>query len=465
VAVIGASGFVGRQLALRLAGDGTAVIAVGRRPDRLPIGPTIEHRTADIGDPEAATAAVKGADIAYYLVHALAGGDGFAQQDRDTARAFVDGARRAGVRRIVYLGGLGRDDASAHLHSRHEVGRILAESGIPVVELRAAIVIGSGGISFEMLRYLTERLPAMVCPRWIDTRIQPVAESDLLDLLVRAPSAVPGIYEVGSTDVTTYRHMIQTYARVRGLRRRRIVRVPLLTPRLSARWVDLVTPVDRRVSHSLLESLRTEVVVGSGADASTLGVEPMPVADAIAVALDGQHLDVTDELWTRPSGLVNGVYTMRTEALLGTLEDGDVAEDLAGVGGDLGWYGVSWAWRMRVWLGYLLNERLVVHRPEAMAPGARVDWWTVVAADGRSLVLTAPWKIGDAWLAYRVSGGGAEGPTRPRRLEQVAVFRPRGLPGLLYWRILWPVHRIVFSGMVRHRVRAMRRSRRRRERD
>ncbi len=460
-AVVGASGYVGRRLAARLASDGHRVIAIGRRKDELPTGPGIERRPADMADHDAAVAALAGAEVAYYLVHAMADSPRFAERDRQTARVVSGAAQQAGVHRLVYLGGLGREDASAHLDSRHEVGRILAAGGFPVVELRAAVVIGSGSISFEMLRYLTERLPVMVCPRWIETRLQPIAEPELLDVLVRAPGSAPGVYEIGSPEVTTYHEMIQAYARVRGLPRRRIVRVPLLTPRLSSWWVDLVTPVDRQVSHALVDSLRTEVVVEASHDEAVLGRSTMSVEEAIDAALEGQYRGVAERIWRLPPGLSDGVYVMRATAPLERVGERAVHDDLGAVGGDLRWYGVSWAWWLRLGLGLLIGERLTLGRSPAVVAGARADWWTVVEADERTLVLAARWKIGDAWLAYRAPPDAPGDVGRERHLEQVAAFRPRGLSGLVYWRILWPVHRLVFRSMVRHRVRSIGRAGRR----
>lgn len=455
VAVAGASGYVGRALTGRLAADGQAVVALGRKPQDLPQGAGIERRSVDVANQEATIAALDGVGVAYYLVHALADAERFRNRDRAMASSFAQAARRAGVERIVYLGGLGGEGVSAHLASRHEVGAILADSGVDVVELRAAVVLGAGSISFEMLRYLTERLPVMVCPRWIDTRLQPIAERDLIEYLIRAPTVHPGTYEIGSPEVTTYGQMIQTYAEVRGLRPRAILRVPLLTPSLSSRWVDLVAPVDRRVSHSLIESLRSEVVVTDAASTqAAFGLDPVPVADAIKMALDDQRVAVTDSLLDGKGGLRDGVYTMRTAVVLPSPNGAAVRDDLARVGGDLRWYGLAWLWWLRLLLGRLFGERLAVRAPDSVKVGATVDWWTVARSDDTSLVLVADWKLGDAWLGYRVVGGGRHRRRGAARMEQVAAFRARGVIGLLYWRALWPVHWLVFRGMTRHRVRS-----------
>lgn len=453
VAVVGASGYVGRLLTRHLTDRGQPVVAVGRHLDRLPQGPDVDPRPADIADVDAAARALSFVDVAYYLVHAMAGGDRFADRDRATARAFADAARRAGVRRIVYLGGLGTDATSAHLSSRHEVGRLLRGSGIPVVELRAGVVLGAGSISFEMLRCLTERLPVMVCPRWIDTRLQPLSEDDVLEYLRQAATAPPGIYEIGTPDVTTYHDMMQTYASIRGLRRRLIVKVPLLTPSLSAHWVDLVTPVDRAVSHALIESLRHEVTVADPSAADVFTVRPQPTAAAIRAALDAQSTAVAQQLLQLPDGDRDGISVMRSAVELPAEQAAAVGAGLADVGGDLGWYGLAWAWRLRLALGRLVGERTGLRRPDPPGPpvaGSVVDWWTVVRIDPRALVLaTTSWWFGDGWLGYRIT---QESGRRRARLEIVAAFRPRGITGLAYWRLLRPVHRLVLRRMARHRI-------------
>ena len=233
----------------------------------------------------------------------MATGDEFRDLDLRLATAFGRAASQAGVGRVVYVGALGDAPSSAHLASRHEVGAALRGSGVDVVELRAAVVFGAGSISFEMLRYLTERLPAMVCPRWVRTRIQPIALVDLLAYLEQSLTVAPGVYEIGGADVTTYREMIAAYARARGLHRRFILDIPFLTPHLSSYWVDLVTPVDRKVSHALIESLVTEVVVVNGARTQqAFSVVPMSVERALISALDAQDSDVTNSLFCATRG-------------------------------------------------------------------------------------------------------------------------------------------------------------------
>lgn len=448
--MVGAGGYVGRRLVAHLSASGRPVVALGRRVDRLPV--TALRRPVDVADTAAVTDALAGADTAYYLVHSMAGGDGFSERDRTLAASFSTAAAGAGVRRVVYLGGLGHGALSEHLRSRQEVGVALASAGIEVVELRAAVVIGAGSISFEILRHLTERLPVMICPRWIMTRVQPIAEGDLLRYLEQAPAVPPATYEIGGPEATTYRDMIATYAAVRGLRPRRIVDVPVLTPRLSAWWVDLVTPVDRRVSHALIESLTTDVVVEDpGPAAAAFDVAPIGVAAAIDTALSDQASRVSATLMTFQPGLRDGVYSMRSHADVASEDIEGAKLDLGRCGGDLRWYGLRWAWRLRIVLGRLFGERLGLCRPAVVEQGTQVDWWRVAVKTNDTLVLTTTeWFCGEAWLGYEVSTPGGRA-----RVEQVAALRPKGLLGLAYWRALYPIHRVVFRVMSRrHALRA-----------
>ena len=447
IAIAGASGYVGRLLAKRLAGAGHEVVALGRHPGTLPTGGRISAMAVDVADAGATAGALAGADAAYYLVHAMAGGTGFEARDRRLAVAFGEAAAAAGIGRIVYLGGLGRGDLSAHLDSRQEVGAVLAASGVPVVELRAAVILGAGSISYEMLRSLTERLPVMVCPRWITTRLQPLAECDLLDYLAGSLAAPPGVYEIGTPDVTDYGTMMRSYAEARGLRPRRIFTVPFVTPSLSARWVDLVSPVDRRISHSLIESLTNEVVVHDpGHTYAAFAITPLPVGEAVRRAISDEGDRVSAGLLDGSETLGTGVYAIRCAAPVDPDRLESVRDDLARVGGDLSWYGVAWAWSLRLALGRLFGERLVTRRPDRLAPGAAADWWEVVRADPDQLVLASVgWFCGDGWLGLRVTDA-------PPRVEQAAAFRPKGLLGLAYWWALWPVHQVVFRLMLRRRV-------------
>ena len=352
IAVAGATGFVGRRLVEALAGEHKVVALARRAPDFR----NATNRAVDVGNYEEALRALEGCDAAYYLIHSLDVGD-FRARDLDLAKTFGEAAQAAGVKRIVYLGGLGEDPTSDHLLSRQEVGAALGAKGVPVVELRAAVIIGAGSVSYEMLRYLTERLPFMVCPRWVRTAIEPIALSDVLLYLEKSLSVEPGIYEVGSGEVTTYRDMISIYARERGLGPTVIVDIPLLTPRLSSHWVDFVTPVDTKVSHSLIESLVTEVTVRDpNRTKDAFAIIPMPIAQAIREALDDQLITAEATVMDRESGLLDGIYTERIEIPIDEALESQLDDDFDRIGGDLDWYGLDSAWRIRMWVGaYLVS--------------------------------------------------------------------------------------------------------------
>jgi uncharacterized protein YbjT (DUF2867 family) len=441
VAVVGASGFVGRELSAALVKAQFDVIALSRRAPEI-AGAT--GRSVDVADEVALQNALAGCEVAFYLVHSLNAED-FRARDRQLAHGFGRAAAAAGLRRIVYLGGLGDDPSSEHLASRQEVGTALAFGEVPIVEVRAAVVIGAGSISFEMLRYLTERLPFMVCPRWVRTPIQPIASADVIRYLIAAIDVAPGVYEVGGADVTSYREMISAYALARGLRHRRIVDVPYLTPRLSSYWLDLVTPVDRRVSHALIESLGTEVVVrDQGRTDAAFGIKPMGLADALLAALDDQALDLDRDLLSREDGLRDGIYTVRITTPLSSGVSALLDADLSRIGGSYSWYGLANAWKVRALLGRFVGEDWTLSRPQEIVEGTAVDWWLVARRDPGKLVLRAVlWFPGEAWLGYECA---------EHELTQVGSLRPKGVPGFIYWKVLQPVHRQVFRALARHRV-------------
>ena len=441
IAVVGANGFVGRALAAALVEARHDVIALSRRTPEIA---GADGRSVDVADETASRNALAGCEIAFYLVHSLSSED-FRARDRQLATTFGKAAAAAGLRRIIYLGGLGHDPASEHLASRQEVGAALASGNVPVVELRAAVVLGAGSTSFEILRYITERLPFMVCPRWVRTAIQPIALADVVQYLLGAVDVEPGVYEVGGADVTSYREMIAAYAKARGLRRRRVVDVPYLTPRLSSYWLDLVTPVDRRVSHALIESLGTEVIVEDRRRTDTaFAIEPMGLDDALVAALDDQVREIDHGLLERESGLREGVYTARVAVPLGNATPARLDANLESIGGDYRWYGLASAWRLRALIGRFLGEYWELSAPKEIVQGAPVDWWHVVGRDPGTLVLRATrWFPGEAWLGYGCKGDD---------LVQVGSLRPKGVPGFLYWTLLQPVHRRVFRALARHRV-------------
>ena len=443
VGIAGASGFVGRALTTRLIENAHKVVAFSRT--MTPETTHVRVMSVDVGDEIATTAALADVEVAYYLVHSMALGEGFREIDEAHATSFGRAAATAGVRRIIYLGALGNEPKSTHLASRHEVGEALARAGVDVVELRAAVVFGSGSVSFEILRYVTERLPFMVCPRWVRTRLQPIALDDLLDYLEQSMSVASGVYEIGGAEVTTYREMIASYARVRGLRNRYILDIPFLTSYLSSFWVHIVTPVDRSVSRALIDSLGVEVVVVNPEPTDReFSVTPMGVDEALTRALQHQDDEVSNSLLHRESGLVNGVYTVIVGTPVPPAVENALRRDLEEIGGKLTWYGVAPIWVLRLLLGRLVGERLRPLKPPSLENGALVDWWRIEhAAPGELVLRSVGWFPGDAWLGYHVRGG---------VLHQIAAFRPRGVHGYVYWKLLGPVHHVVFNRMARFRI-------------
>jgi len=413
--------------------------------------PQIEAVPSDMLDAASLRGALEGIQVAYYLVHSMAGKD-FAATDRKAAAAFATAAEAARVERIIYLGGLGRseDKLSSHLTSRHEVGAILAGGPVQTIELRAAIVIGAGSVAFEMLRYLTERLPVMIAPRWLSTKIQPIDESDLIDYLLAAATAEgeeDRIVEVGGTDIITYREMILAYARERGLRRG-IIGVPVLTPNLSSYWIKLVTPIPTSIARPLIDGLKNEVVVTDDSAAKLFpGIRPGGYRSAVRRLLKEQ-IDRL-EIATAPDvpafpGTFDSVFVDR-QWIRSNAPPARMGEVVASIGGDPRWYPLRWTWWVRARLDDLFGGTgLRWERPEGdLAPGSSVDWWMVKDIAPDRLLLRAEIKApGEAWLEWRVVPleNGCE-------LRQTAYFRPRGAAGHLYWWGLYPFHTPIFRRM------------------
>jgi uncharacterized protein YbjT (DUF2867 family)/uncharacterized protein YndB with AHSA1/START domain len=403
-------------------------------------------------------------DAAHYLIHSLAAGErDFAEKDRAAARNFGEAAVRAKVRQVIYLGGLGenRGDLSAHLRSRQETGEALRATGAPVTEFRAAVIVGSGSLSFEMIRYLTERVPVMICPRWVDTRCQPIAIRDVLAYLVAAlgrEEAIGRVFEIGGPDVITYGDMIRGYAKLRGLKRV-LIRVPVLTPRLSSYWVDLVTPIPRAYARTLVEGLRNEVIVRDRSAQELFGIELTPYAVAVERALEhAARGDIeTDWAGSFPAGHPVGEVTLearegwilerRVRTVRASAER--VFRTFSGIGGRRGWFYGNLLWRMRGALDRLVGGvgmRRGRRHPDELRAGDAIDFWRVESVQpGRAIRLRAEMKVpGRAWLVFEADPDGAGGS----RLVQTAVFEPRGLFGVAYWYGLYPLHQLVFSGMI-----------------
>jgi uncharacterized protein YbjT (DUF2867 family) len=383
----------------------------------------------------------------------------FARRDREAAERFGSAAKAASVQRIIYLGGLGRGPGlSEHLASRQETGRVLAESRVPTIELRASIIVGSGSLSFEMVRALVERLPVMITPRWVSTRAQPIAIEDVIAYLLAALSApedVAGVFEIGGTDAVTYRTIMREYARQRGLRRW-LIPVPVLTPRLSSLWLRLVTPLHASVGRALIEGVRNETVVVDDQARRVFGVRPIGFAEAIARALRNEDREYAETRWcdafgglpsrsTRPYG-PRIVDSRATEV---AFDPARAFEPIRRLGGETGWYYGNLLWRIRGALDLLVGGpglRRGRRDPRALRPGDALDFWRVEAFEPPYLLrLSAEMRLpGRAWLQFEVEPAAAGS-----RIRQTAIFDPLGLAGLLYWHALLPLHRLIFSGMLR----------------
>jgi uncharacterized protein YbjT (DUF2867 family) len=464
ILLTGATGYVGGRLLTLLASRGYAVRCLARRPEYLKSRASkgVKVLQGDVLDPASLAAALTGVDTAYYLVHALGEVSGFEEQEAEGARNFAAAARRAGVSRIIYLGGLGDEhqDLSPHLRSRHQVGRILRESGVPAIELRASIVIGSGSLSFEMIRALTEHLPLMVAPRWVSVLAQPIGVQDLLAYLVEAidvPLEGSVVVEIGGADQLSYLALMQEYARQRGLTRI-MIRVGLLTPRLSSLWLGLVTPLYARVGRKLIESIRHPTVVTSDAAQRLFTVKPVGASDAIRAALDNEDRESAETRWSdavsaagrtgpSPSRRPGARLTDRREVTI-PATPAACFDVVANLGGQNGWPAHAWLWRLRGLLDLLVGGvGMRRGRPEgrALRVGDALDFWRVEACEpDRRLRLAAEMKLpGRAWLEFLVESAG-EGS----RLVQIATFDPVGLAGRAYWYGILPLHGLVFSGLL-----------------
>jgi uncharacterized protein YbjT (DUF2867 family) len=468
---MGATGYIGGRLAPRLADAGHDVVCLARRPEKLvgvPWADRVRVVQGDAFDPDSLDAAMQGVHTVYYLVHSIGSGSSFSDADRVAADNTARAAARAGVSCIVYLGGLvpTDEDASPHLASRAEVGQILLDAEVPAVVLQAGVIIGSGSASFEMLRYLTERLPVMVTPRWVHSRVQPIAVRDVLRYLIGALDLAPGTnrrFDIAGPDVLTYLEMMQRYAAVAGLSRRVILPVPVLTPSLSSHWVNVVTPVPRAIARPLVESLRNNVVATEHDIEQLVPFELCPFDEAVRLALLRiKEADVvtrwsgaqwpgapSDPMPTDPDWSGGTVY--RDDRARPVHNDAAAVWDaVEGIGGDRGWYSFPLAWAVRGLLDRLaggVGLRRGRRDPDRLVVGDAVDFWRVEQVEpGRLLRLRAEMKLpGEAWLEFEIVQDGGE-PV----LHQRALFIPHGLLGHLYWFAVTPFHGVVFGSMIRN---------------
>jgi uncharacterized protein YbjT (DUF2867 family) len=456
----GATGYIGGRLLRALERQSIAVRCLCRNPEvlrgRVAAGTQVVR--GDLLQPASLGPAFAGVETAYYLFHAMQSGREFERLESEAAGNFERAAREGGVRRIVYLGGLAHgDELSPHMRSRLQTGNILRANGVPVVELRASIVIGSGSASFELIRTLVERLPVMVTPRWVHTAAQPIAIEDVVAYLVEAlgVEAEGGLtVEIGGADVTSYLGIMQEYARQRKLRRW-FLGVPFLSPGLSSRWLTLVTPVYASIGRFLIESVRTPSVVRRPEAGRAFKVRPVGYAQAVERALTNEDLCSAETRWS-DAGCPGEWAEAPGPAVLSNVQEvrvplspGEAFAPVRRIGGRTGWYFVNWLWRVRGLLD-LMTGGVGMRRgrpdPETPLPGSTLDFWRVqIYEPGRRLRLRAEMRVpGRAWLEFR-----AEAEGRSTVLRQIAYFEPRGLTGLLYWYLLWPIHEVMFRGMLR----------------
>lgn len=469
ILVTGATGYIGGRLVPHLleAGYNVRVLIRGDRGrlDGREWADKVEVVSANVLDPDSLPSALQGTEVAFYLIHSMTGSTQFRERDRQAAQNFGQAAADAGVKRIIYLGGLGTDssDLSEHLRSRHETGDILRQYDVSVTEFRAAIVVGSGSVSFEMIRHLTERLPLMICPRWVYTRVQPISVFDLLDYLVAAldtPASAGEIIEVGGANVLSYGEMMLGYAKERELKRR-LIPVPLLTPHLSSMWVHLVTPIPSNIAQPLIKGLRNEVIVTDNKARQLFPqIEPVPYCKAVQRALRRLREGDVETIWSdaissslgdrKPDEFVEeqGMLIERRERRVEASTD-SVFSAFTSLGGSQGWPPHTWLWQIRGLMDRLIGGsglRRGRRHPHNLREGDALDFWRVEdVTAGECLLLRAEMKLpGRAWLRFTAS------PCEDKHtlLTQTAFFIPKGLWGLLYWYAVYPLHKIVFPGMI-----------------
>jgi uncharacterized protein YbjT (DUF2867 family) len=461
ILLTGATGYVGGRLLRRLEEAGRPVRCLTRRPEALAAvarRPTTSAVVGDVLAPASLGSALAGVRLAYYLIHSMAASGDFEELDRRGAANFAQAALEAGVEQIVYLGGLGDGDLSPHLASRQQVGRILRGSGVPTIELRASIVIGSGSASYEAVRAVIERLPAVIAPRWVETLAQPIAVEDVLAYLLEASQLgrpLNTVVEIGGRDRVTYAEIMREYARQRGLRRT-ILTTPLATPRLSRWFLSTATPVYGQVAATMVDSLRNETTVHSGRARELFDTRPRGLRESIERALCNEDHEYAETRWSdalptdedRWGGANFGSRRVFTRSLPVDCDADRAFAPIQRIGGSAGWYHDDLFWQLRGLLDMArggVGLRRGRRDPIDVRVGDTVDFWRVERfEENRLLRLRAEMKIpGRLWLQFELDR--QRGRTH---LRQTTIFDPAGYVGIAYWYALDPVHRRVFGGML-----------------
>ncbi|MDG2064232.1 MAG: SDR family oxidoreductase [SAR324 cluster bacterium] len=461
----GATGYVGGRLLKKLELRGFRIRCMARNPEILipRAGPSTQVVKGNVLDINSLKVALKGVSVAYYLVHSMGSEGSFEENDRKAAHNFGKIAKIAGVERIIYLGGLGNEeeDLSPHLSSRQEVGKILGQYSVPLLEFRASVVIGSGSLSFQLIRSLVERLPIMITPKWVQVSAQPIAIEDLIEYLEEAlflPDSGSRVYEIGGADQVSYADIMRIYGRCRNITVR-MIPVPFLSPYISSLWLGLITPLYARIGRKLIQSIVHSTVVRDESALKVFNIKPMGVNDAIRRAIDKEDKAFSETRWSDSISSSGKMPSWPSECYGSRLIDSRTVQinmppkvsfkPIQRIGGDTGWYAWNWLWKLRGFIDLLIGgvgmRRGRAHF-EILKVGDTIDFWRVEEHDPNHLLrLTAEMKMpGRAWLEFEVLGDELSSTIR-----QTAIFDPVGLFGLVYWYALYPLHQLIFGGMLR----------------
>jgi uncharacterized protein YbjT (DUF2867 family) len=467
ILVAGASGYVGGRLVPKLVENNYSVRCMARSPEKLKARnwPDVEVVQGDVLKPETLPSALQGIDIAYYLIHSMGSTQDFESIDITAAKNFGITAKNAGVKRIIYLGGLAKEtgDLSAHLQSRQDTGKYLAETGVPVTELRASIIIGSGSASFEIIRDLTKKLPLMITPKWVKSLCEPIAIENVIEYLIACieePRTIGQILEIGGGEVLSYRKMMKSVAEVMG-KKIIMIPVPVLTPRLSAYWLNIVTTVPMSIAFPLVEGLRNDSVCTDRRIREWIPVNLLSFKNAVEISLKSDAAGNIESRWTEASGteskepiLTDSKKLLQDKQIIETpLKSDRIFDTILQIGGNVGWYYADWTWKLRGLMDRMIGGvgmRRGRRHPSEIRVGDAIDFWRVEEFRQNShLKLKAEMKLpGIAWLEFKVDTN-SQGNTL---FQQIATFEPDGWPGILYWYLMAPAHFFIFKHMARNIV-------------